>query len=124
MDVVYPHADGHAPGPHEHPVRSVAFPWYQGYRLGAPKIPDALGEVDVVHAHTPYALGLGAMRLARRADAPLVASYHTPTDEYADYLAPGPRTASGLGRISRRFGQARTGKSDSRRVSIQQRHTY
>jgi len=96
MDVVYPHADGHAPGPHEHPVRSVAFPWYQGYRLGAPKIPDALGEVDVVHAHTPYALGLGAMRLARRADAPLVASYHTPGGEYTDYLAPTDGIASGL----------------------------
>ncbi|WP_135820114.1 glycosyltransferase [Halostella litorea] len=96
MDVVYPRSDGHSPGPHEHPVRSVAFPWYQGYRLGAPKIPDAVESVDVVHAHTPYALGLGAMRLARRADAPLVASYHTPGGEYTDYLAPTEGIASGL----------------------------
>lgn len=96
MDVVYPHSNGHAPGPNEHPVRSVPFPWYEGYRLGAPKVPDAVADVDVVHAHTPYALGLGAMRLARRADAPLIASYHTPGGEYTDYLAPTDGIASGL----------------------------
>jgi glycosyltransferase involved in cell wall biosynthesis len=96
MDVVYPRADGHSPGPREHPVRSVAFPWYDGYRLGAPKVPDAVSDVDVVHAHTPFALGLGAMRLARRADAPLIASYHTPGGEYTEYLAPTDGIASGL----------------------------
>jgi glycosyltransferase involved in cell wall biosynthesis len=96
MDVVYPRADGHSPGPKEHPVRSVAFPWYDGYRLGTPKVPAAVSNVDVVHAHTPFALGLGAMRLARRADAPLVASYHTPGGEYTNYLAPTDGIASGL----------------------------
>ncbi|PSQ27135.1 glycosyl transferase family 1 [Halobacteriales archaeon QS_9_68_17] len=96
MDIVYPHSNGHTPGPNEHPVRSVPFPWYEGYRLGAPKVPDAVAGVDVVHAHTPYSLGLGAMRLARRADAPLVASYHTPGGEYTDYLAPTDGIASGL----------------------------
>jgi len=96
MDVVYPRSNGHSPGPDEHPVRSVAFPWYQGYRLGAPRIPSAVEDVDVVHAHTPFALGLGAMRLARRTDAPLVASYHTPGGEYTDYLAPTDGIASGL----------------------------
>ncbi|WP_135533228.1 glycosyltransferase family 4 protein [Halostella pelagica] len=96
MDVVYPRADGHTAGPREHPVRSVAFPWYDGYRLGTPKVPAAVSNVDVVHAHTPYALGLGAMRLSRRTDAPLVASYHTPGGEYTDYLAPTDGIASGL----------------------------
>jgi glycosyltransferase involved in cell wall biosynthesis len=86
MDVVYPDGD-HDPAPGEHPVRSVAFPFYEGFRAGLPTVPDAVQRVDVVHAHTPFTLGLGGLRLARDLDAPLVASYHTPTGEYAEYLS-------------------------------------
>jgi glycosyltransferase involved in cell wall biosynthesis len=102
MDVVYPRS-GYDPGGDEHPVRSLPFPFYDGYRLGAPRIPEEIPDVDVVHVHTPFSIGIAGLRLARRADVPLVASYHTPTEEYADYLAPGPRTARGLGGASRRW---------------------
>jgi 1,2-diacylglycerol 3-alpha-glucosyltransferase len=102
MDVVYPRS-GYDPGGDEHPVRSLPFPFYDGYRLGAPRIPEEIPDVDVVHVHTPFSVGIAGLRLARRADVPLVASYHTPTDEYADYLAPGPRSASGLRQISQRW---------------------
>jgi glycosyltransferase involved in cell wall biosynthesis len=63
----------------------------------------------VVHAHTPFALGLSGWYLSRRIDAPLVASYHTPTAEYADYLAAGPAAAVGEGaarRYERRYMNA------------------
>jgi Glycosyltransferase len=86
MDVVYPDS-GHEPGPGEHPVRSVPFPFYEGFRLGVPEVPDGARQVDLVHAHTPFGVGLGGMRLARRRDAPLVVSYHTPSSEYAEYLS-------------------------------------
>ncbi|MEF8979264.1 MAG: glycosyltransferase [Haloarculaceae archaeon] len=86
MDVVYPESD-HDAGTGEHPVRSLRFPFYQGYRIGIPAVPDAIQRVDVVHSHTPFGIGLGGVRLARRLDAPLVASYHTPTGEYAKYLS-------------------------------------
>jgi 1,2-diacylglycerol 3-alpha-glucosyltransferase len=89
MDVVYPGAAGHDPTPGEHPVRSLPFPFYDDYHLGAPSIPDAVEGADVVHAHTPFGVGLGGLRLARDIDRPLVASYHTPTSEYAGYLAEG-----------------------------------
>ncbi|MGM0399130.1 MAG: glycosyltransferase, partial [Halobacteriota archaeon] len=56
----------------------------------------------VVHAHTPFSLGLAAYRLARRADIPLVVSYHTPTAEYADYVAPSWATPA-VSSISRRY---------------------
>jgi 1,2-diacylglycerol 3-alpha-glucosyltransferase len=102
MDVVYPRSE-YDPAEGEHPVRSLRFPFYQGYRLGVPHIPDGLPDPDIVHAHTPFLLGIAGLRLARQADAPLVASYHTPTTEYAEYVAPGPRTASGLRRISQRW---------------------
>lgn len=89
MDVVYPGAEGHDPEAGEHPVRSVAFPFYEGFHVGLPAVPDAVAGADLVHAHTPFLLGLSGRWCARAADAPVVASYHTPTAEYADYIADG-----------------------------------
>ncbi|EJN61614.1 glycosyltransferase [Halogranum rubrum] len=86
MDVVYPGSDDYGPDDGEFPVRSLPFPFYEGFRLGMPRIPDDVENVDVVHAHTPFALGLSGLRLARREDLPFVTSYHTPTGEYAAYL--------------------------------------
>jgi glycosyltransferase involved in cell wall biosynthesis len=89
MDVVYPDAGDYDPDPGEYPVRSLPFPYYDGFRLGLPRVPRGVrdADVDVVHAHTPFALGIAALRLGRAADVPVVANYHTPTGEYADYLA-------------------------------------
>jgi glycosyltransferase involved in cell wall biosynthesis len=87
MEVVYPDADGHDPDGGEHPVRSIPFPFYDGFRFGIPRIPTGVATPDVVHAHTPFALGLSAVRAATARDCPLVASYHTPTAEYASYLS-------------------------------------
>lgn len=88
MDVIFPRADGYQPGPQEHPVASVDFPFYDGYRLGFPRIPSAVQDADVVHTHTPFGVALAGLRLARNNDTRFVASYHTPTSEYAEYLLP------------------------------------
>ncbi|PSQ43736.1 glycosyl transferase family 1 [Halobacteriales archaeon SW_7_68_16] len=88
MDVVYPDSDEYAPEDGEHPVGSLPFPFYDGFRVAAPSLPGDLDGVDLVHAHTPFSLGLAGLRLARRRDVPFVASYHTPTSEYAEYIAP------------------------------------
>ncbi|GAB3039176.1 glycosyltransferase [Natronobiforma cellulositropha] len=100
MDVVFPRENGYDPAPTEHPVRSVDFPFYDGYRLGEPRVPDGLEDTEVVHAHTPFAVGLAACRLTRRLDAPLVASYHTPSGEYAPYLAPSSHLAGPIRRLA------------------------
>ncbi len=86
MDVVYPGSD-HTPDDCEHPVRSVPFPFYEGFRLGLPQVPEPVDDADVIHAHTPFGVGVGGLRLARSTDAPLVASYHTPSSEYAAYVS-------------------------------------
>jgi glycosyltransferase involved in cell wall biosynthesis len=103
MDVVYPENDGHTPRPGEYPVSSLPFPFYPGFRLGVPTIPRRVRDVDVVHTHTPFALGLAGMRLASRADVPLVATYHTPTAEYANYLAENDRLGRGIERLSEAY---------------------
>jgi glycosyltransferase involved in cell wall biosynthesis len=86
MDVVYPASD-HEARDGEYPVRSLPFPFYEGFRLGMPQIPEAVADADLVHAHTPFSLGMGGQRLARKLEVPLVASYHTPTGEYAEYVS-------------------------------------
>jgi len=89
MGVVYPGGDGYDSGTREYPVSSVGFPFYPGFRFGLPGVPDAAHELrpDVVHAHTPFTLGLAARRLAVDRDLPLVVSYHTPAGAYADYIS-------------------------------------
>jgi len=86
MDVVYPGSD-HDPVEGEYPVSSLPFPFYEGFRVGVPGVPEAVDSAEVVHAHSPFSLGLAGLRLARKHDLPMVASYHTPTSEYAEYLA-------------------------------------
>jgi len=103
MDVVYPGNAGHEPGPGEYPVRSLPFPFYDGFRVGLPQVPSEVDGADVVHLHGPFALGVAGLRLARRTDAPVVASYHTPSGNYADYLTSRDRVARGIEGVARRY---------------------
>lgn len=113
MDVVYPESDEYDATPGEHPVGSLPFPMYEGFRLGLPTIPDAVTDVDLVHAHTPFAVGLGGVRLARREDLPLVTSYHTPTAEYAEYLSSRPRVEHRIQRLAERYERWFLSRSDA-----------
>jgi 1,2-diacylglycerol 3-alpha-glucosyltransferase len=113
MDVVFPRADGYEPAEDEHAVRSLPFPFYDGFRLGSPRVPDGLDGVDVVHAHTPFAVGLAGMRLARSRSVPFVVSYHTPTGEYADYLAPTAWLERRLRSVSERWERWFLGRADA-----------
>ena len=89
MPVVYPSASARGPDPGEHPVPSAPFPFYTGFRFAAPTVPDSVRgcDPDVVHAHTPFTLGVAGRRLAAAREMPLVVSYHTPASEYAGYLS-------------------------------------
>ncbi len=113
MGVVYPRDDGYEPDALEFPVSSVAFPFYPGFRFGLPSIPDAAGEIDpdVVHAHTPFTLGLAARRLARARDVPLVVSYHTPAREYANYIS--DAFAGAISRVADRYERWFFGQADA-----------
>ncbi len=102
MDVVFPHSE-YDPDDGEYPVRSAAFPFYDGYRVGSPSVPEAVTDVDLVHAHTAFSLGIGALRLARDRGMPLVATYHTPTGEYTDYFTDFDPISDGLERLSQAY---------------------
>ncbi|MFW6457833.1 MAG: glycosyltransferase [Halodesulfurarchaeum sp.] len=101
MDVVYP-GSNYDPDPGEYPARSLPFPFYEGFRVGLPQVPRAVRDVDVVHAHSPFSLGVAGLRLAREESLPFVVSYHTPTREYASYVVPG-LLAGLVGSVSHRW---------------------
>jgi glycosyltransferase involved in cell wall biosynthesis len=111
MDVAYP-GSGHEPEAGEYPVRSLPFPFYDGFRLGAPTVPAGVGGADLVHSHTPFTVGLAGYRFARRRNLPFVASYHTPTAEYANYVVP-DAVSEPVARASERWERTFFGLTDA-----------
>lgn len=89
MPIVYPNTDERSADDDEYPVSSAPFPFYSGFRIAGPEVPDAVRDAspDLVHAHTPFTLGLAGRRLASKLNVPFVVSYHTPAGEYAGYLS-------------------------------------
>lgn len=99
--VVYPdHPDRRARSA-ELPVRSVPLPIYPDFRVAPPILPAGVADVDVVHVHSPFGMGLAGRRLA--ADVPLVVSYHTPTPAYAAYVPGGARVERTVAAIAARY---------------------
>lgn len=103
MEVVYPNAKAYTPRTWEHPVASVPFPFYEGYRMAPPWIPRSVSAPDVVHIHSVFTLGIAGLFLARKCNLPLVATYHTPMKKYARYVAPGSRTTDLLKAVLERY---------------------
>ncbi|MEF8800791.1 MAG: glycosyltransferase [Halolamina sp.] len=94
MDVVYPGSDEYHPASYEHPVPSLPFPFYEGFRMSAPWIPSAVRDADVVHVHSLAVLGVAGDLLGKTNSLPVVASYHTPLNEYSEYLVGETRLAA------------------------------
>jgi phosphatidylinositol alpha 1,6-mannosyltransferase len=71
-------------------VPSVRFPLYKDYRFAYPghkhfETRLAAFDPDVIHINSPCPLGHAAVRYARRAGIPVVATYHTHFPSYAKY---------------------------------------
>ena len=70
------------------------------------RIPALAGEdVDLVHVHTPFIAHYAGRRIARKLGVPLVETYHTFFEEYADKYVP-LLPASWLRRLARAWSRA------------------
>ena len=67
-------------------IPSVPYPFYPAQRLGWPVGRVVRDRVDIVHAHTPFGIGLAAARFARRRRVPLVATLHVDYRSYRHYV--------------------------------------
>jgi glycosyltransferase involved in cell wall biosynthesis len=91
---------------------SIPAPTYPGFSLPLPvsarlgRLARAL-DLDVVHVHHPFLLGVTGRRLARRQRRPLVFTYHTRYEKYAHYVPLPPRLVRSLAvRLACRFAQS------------------
>ncbi|RKY69676.1 MAG: glycosyltransferase family 4 protein [Candidatus Latescibacterota bacterium] len=62
------------------PQYKIAFP----YSLTVPKLSDL--KLDIIHAQTPFSMGLLALYLAKKSRVPLVYTHHTFFDGYVHYI--------------------------------------
>lgn len=80
-----------------HPESRLTWPYRR-------RIPEVLAELDVVHSHTPFSMGLLALWTAKRYGLPHVHTYHTYFSEYRHYIPrPFRPTKRAAERISRAF---------------------
>jgi 1,2-diacylglycerol 3-alpha-glucosyltransferase len=73
----------------EHVVRlpSLPLPTRTGYRLTLPILQrERVGDLSIVHAHSPFVTGWLGLRVARRLRVPLIFTYHTQLEQYAHYI--------------------------------------
>jgi 1,2-diacylglycerol 3-alpha-glucosyltransferase len=91
---------------------SVPAPTYPGFSLALPvsrrlgRLANAL-DLDVVHVHHPFLLGVTGRRLARRQRRPLVFTYHTRYEKYAHYVPLPQRLVRSLAvRLACRFADS------------------
>jgi 1,2-diacylglycerol 3-alpha-glucosyltransferase len=91
--------------------RSMPFVFQPEMRLAAPVSLEAVRlvdeiELDVAHAHDPFAIGLFGMRVARRKKIPYVHTYHTLYPEYVHYIWETRLTKHLAERLSREYCEA------------------
>lgn len=95
--LVYPRP-ANSGGDGELAVPSAHFPFYGGYYVGLPhgKIPEVLRTLDVVHTHTQFSVGAYGAYIASKFAIPRVTTYHTPVEEYSQYMSLGPLRELGV----------------------------
>lgn len=91
--------------------RSLPFVFQPEMRMAAPVSLEALRlldevDLDVVHAHDPFAIGLFGLRVARRHKIPYVHTYHTLYPEYVHYVWETRLTKRLAERLSREYCDA------------------
>jgi glycosyltransferase involved in cell wall biosynthesis len=89
---------------------SLRFVFYQGIRIAIPYNHNAfhtIRQLDIIHSHTPFSLGLLALWASKKYDIPHVHTYHTLYTEYLHYLPRPLRPSRAMvKRLSRAFCNA------------------
>ncbi len=113
VEVFAPRFSGHTDTKLVHRFPSYSFPGHRDYPLAIPFSASigrhfSKGAFDVVHTHSPFALGQVGRRWARRRGIPVVTTYHTLYVEYAHYAKAIPPTLSRayLKALTRRYCNA------------------
>jgi 1,2-diacylglycerol 3-alpha-glucosyltransferase len=86
VSIYYPGGD-YKPLAGEHPFRSVGLWFYPEYRVAFPlRVPKGTGHLDIIHQHGIYGMAVAGLRTSWAHRTPRLLTFHTPGDEYLDYL--------------------------------------
>ncbi|PKM91987.1 MAG: hypothetical protein CVU81_02915 [Euryarchaeota archaeon HGW-Euryarchaeota-1] len=85
ITLFYP-TSNYKPAQNEIPLFSLPFPFYKGFRVIFPWQRISSETFDIVHTHGLYGAALLGLKVAKKLKIPCVATYHTPTYLYTDYL--------------------------------------
>ena len=95
VSVYYP-AGAYSPKEREYPFRSMTLWFYPDYRVAFPlRVPKGTEKLDIVHQHGIYGMAVAGLRTAWARKIPKLLTFHTPGDEYLDYL-PGSSVLRGV----------------------------
>lgn len=87
--IYYPGSD-YAPQEREYPFSSFPLWFYDEYRVAFPlRIAKKTEELDVIHQHGLYGMAIAGLRASWAHKIPRLLTFHTPGDEYLDYLPAG-----------------------------------
>jgi 1,2-diacylglycerol 3-alpha-glucosyltransferase len=88
--IYYPKSS-YSPGKNEFPFRSVQFRFYEGYKIAFPGgISKRAKDLDIVHIHGLFTMAIAGVYVSRKYKIPRVLTYHTPADDYIDYITRKP----------------------------------
>jgi len=73
-------------------ISSVPFSKWNEFRLGLPIVASAFKRIkelnlDLIHTHTEFSIGLFGRFIAKHLDLPVVHTYHTMYEDYAHYIS-------------------------------------
>ncbi|HEX55510.1 MAG: glycosyltransferase family 4 protein [Candidatus Altiarchaeales archaeon] len=88
--VYYPKSS-YKPKKNEFPFRSVEFKFYKGYNIAFPKgITQKSRNLDIVHIHGLFTMAMAGVYVSGIFKLPRILTYHTPADDYIDYITRNP----------------------------------
>ncbi|OYT41896.1 MAG: glycosyl transferase family 1 [Candidatus Altiarchaeales archaeon ex4484_43] len=88
--IYYPESS-YVPKKNEFPFRSFEFRFYKGYRIAFTKgISKKAKNLDIVHIHGLFTMAMAGLYVSRKYKIPRILTYHTPADDYIDYVTKKP----------------------------------
>jgi glycosyltransferase involved in cell wall biosynthesis len=86
----------HDADPNIYRFRAIETPWAKNYPIAFPPFYRMLLKFrrhtfDIVHTHTPFAMGMVGLRWSESHELPIVSTYHTLYDRYTHYMKWFPR---------------------------------
>ncbi len=90
VKIYYPKTK-YTPKENEFPFKSIEFRFYEGYNIAFPtRISKNAKDLDIVHIHGLFTMAIAGAYISKKYKIPRILTYHTPADDYIDYVTKKP----------------------------------